>query len=67
MSDEELGLDTFIEKGDTGQFITISKDIAGQERKMQLEDTPFFAQPAVICRGTNCWRSHDGTKVVKFS
>ena len=67
MSDEELGLDTFIKKGATGPFITIHKDVAGKKRKVQLEDAPFFTQPAVVCRGTNCWRSRDGANVVKFS
>lgn len=68
MSDNELGLDMFIEKGgDTGPFITIDKDVTGKENKMQLEDAPFFTQAAVVCRGTNCWRSHDGANVVKFS
>ena len=68
MSDNELGLDMFIKKeGDTGPFITIDKDVTGKENKMQLEDAPFFTQPAVVCRGTNCWRSRDGANVVKFS
>lgn len=68
MSDNELGLDMFIEEGgDTGPFITIDKDVTGKENKMQLEDAPFFTQAAVVCRGTNCWRSRDGANVVKFS
>ena len=67
MSDKELGFDTFIEKGDKGQFITIDKDAAGQERKIQLENNPFVVQPAIVCRGTNCWRTHDGANVAKFS
>ena len=68
MSDNELGLDVFIDPGgDTGPFITIDEDVTGKENQMQLEDAPFFTQAAVVCRGTNCWRSRDGANVVKFS
>ena len=36
MSDEELGLDTFIKQDDGNQFITVMKDITGKERRLQL-------------------------------
>ena len=46
MSDEELGLDTFVERDREDRFITITEDVTRQERRLQLD-----------CRGTNCYRS----------
>ena len=69
MDDEELGLDTFTELDDKGRFITISKDATGKEKenRMQLDETPFVKQRAIVCRGTTCFRSSDQANVVKFS
>ena len=41
MSDEELGLDTFIERDDGDQFITVVEDVTGKERRLQLEPVPI--------------------------
>ncbi len=72
MSDEELGLDTFIERDDGDQFITIMEDATGKERRLQLESVPIAYQRAIVCRGTSCFRartlnSKDLRYVVKFS
>ena len=34
MSDEELGLDTFIEQDDGDRFITVVEDAMGKERRL---------------------------------
>jgi len=72
MSDEELGLDTFIERDDGDQFITVVEDVTGKERRLQLEPVPIAYQRAIVCRGTSCFRaktpsSEDLRYVVKFS
>lgn len=67
MSDEELGLDTFVERIGGDRFITIMEDATAKETKLQLEQNPFVIQRVIVCRGTNCHRSKDLEKVVKFS
>lgn len=72
MSDEELGLDTFIQRDDGDQFITVVEDMTGKERRLQLEPVPIAHQRAIVCRGTSCFRartpsSEDLRYVVKFS
>ncbi|KAL8673853.1 MAG: hypothetical protein Q9168_001718 [Polycauliona sp. 1 TL-2023] len=72
MSDEELGLDTFIQRDDGNQFITVVEDATGKERRLQLEPDPIAYQRAIACRGTSCFRartlsSEDLRYVVKFS
>ena len=37
MSNEELGLDTFMEQDGEDQFITITEDATGKERRLQLK------------------------------
>ncbi|KAI4203343.1 MAG: hypothetical protein LQ346_001814 [Caloplaca aetnensis] len=72
MSDDELGLDTFIQRDDGDQFITVVEDATGKERRLQLEPDPIASQRAIVCRGTSCFRartpsSEDLRYVVKFS
>ena len=72
MSDEELGLDTFIERDDGDQFITVVEDATGKERRLQLEPIPIARQRAIVCRGTSCFRawtpsSENLQYVAKFS
>lgn len=72
MSDEELGLDTFIERDDGDRFITVMEDATGKERRLQLEPFPIAHQRAIVCRGTSCFRaktsgSKDFQYVAKFS
>ncbi|KAL2043513.1 hypothetical protein N7G274_003820 [Stereocaulon virgatum] len=72
MSDEELGLDTFIERKDGDQFITVVEDATGKERRLQLDSAPIAYQRAIVCRGTSCFRakipsSKNFQYVAKFS
>lgn len=67
MSDKELGLDTFIERVDGKQFVTVTEDGQGKRRRLQLEARPIAVQAAIVCRGTCCYRTADGKRVVKFS
>ncbi|KAL8788263.1 MAG: hypothetical protein Q9213_001783 [Squamulea squamosa] len=72
MSDEELGLDTFIQRDDGDQFITVVEDVTGEERRLQLEPDPIAYQRAIVCRGTSCFRARTPSSenlryVVKFS
>ena len=67
MSDEELGLDTFIEQNGDDRFIGITDDATGKKKRLQLERDPFVKQRAIVCRGTNCYRTSDQASVVKFS
>ena len=72
MSDEELGLDTFVERDGEDRFITITEDDTKKERRLQLESGLIAYQRAIVCRGTSCFRasipsSQDPRYVVKFS
>ena len=52
MSDEELGLDKFVEGDGENQFIAITEDVGGKERRLQLEPVPVAYQRAIVCRGS---------------
>jgi hypothetical protein len=72
MSDEELGLDTFMNLNEKYSSITIIEDMTGKERRLQLKVDPIAYQRAIVCRGTSCFRartlgSKDLQYVVKFS
>ncbi|MCJ1387127.1 hypothetical protein MMC17_010256 [Xylographa soralifera] len=67
MSDEELGLDTFVERNRGDLFITITEDATGKEKRLQLERDPIAIQRAIVCRGTSCYRTEDSENVAKFS
>ena len=67
MNDEELGLDTFIERADGKQFVTVTEEGQRKRRRLQLEARPIAVQAAIVCRGTCCYRTADSKRVVKFS
>ena len=67
MSDEELGLDTFIEREGKKEFVTVFDKVSGEHRRLQLETRPIARQAAVVGRGTSCYRTIDHKNVVKFS
>ena len=67
MSDEELGLDTYIEQDGTDRVITIRADAPRRGNRLRLEMLPFVKQRAIVCRGTTCFRTSDQEKVLKFS
>lgn len=73
MSDDELGLNTFI-KGDekVGRWIMFKGDGNTEEERLDLEDQPIAFQRAIVCRGTTCYRakrqgSSQWNFVIKFS
>ena len=66
MSDEELGLNTFIKRDKCGNHII------SHGSKIYLEDTPIASQNGIVCRGTTCYRGKresttEWEYVVKFS
>ena len=67
MSDEELGLDTFIEREGTKEFVTIVDENTGKQVRLQLENHPIARQGAIVGRGTSCYRTVDQKRVIKFS
>jgi hypothetical protein len=67
MNDDELGLNTFIEHDGDDNFVIIQEDTTGKDTKIQLEQQPMVIHRAIVCRGTTCYRSKDGKKVVKLS
>ena len=67
MSDEELGLDTFVERDGGDLFITITEDATRDEKRLQLVSDPLVVQRAIICRGTNCYRTKDSKSVARFA
>jgi Fungal protein kinase len=67
MSDDELGLDSFIKQDGQDNVITIQEDTTGKDTKIQLEHQPMVIHRAIVCRGTTCYRSKDRKKVVKLS
>ncbi|KAI9781456.1 MAG: hypothetical protein M1816_002377 [Peltula sp. TS41687] len=67
MKDEELGLDTFVEQDGGTRFINIAEDASSSKTRLQLKRDPIVLQQAIVCRGTNSYRSKDRKHVVKFS
>ena len=67
MSDEELGLDTSIEREGSKEFVTVADEASGEDRRLQLESWPIARQSAIVGRGTSCYRTVDSKSVVKFS
>ncbi|KAL9121789.1 MAG: hypothetical protein Q9187_001654 [Circinaria calcarea] len=67
MNNEELGLDTFIERNEGNRFISIPEDVSGKDKGIHLEQKPIVIQRSIVCRGTSCHRSTDLKYVVKFS
>ncbi|KAI9710009.1 MAG: hypothetical protein M1828_002338 [Chrysothrix sp. TS-e1954] len=66
MDDDELGLDTFIEREGLRQFVTLKNEDSGKEERLELKTPPIAIQRAIVCRATCCYRT-DKNRVVKFS
>ncbi|EDN05674.1 predicted protein [Histoplasma mississippiense (nom. inval.)] len=69
MSDEELGLDTFITRDEGGnKSITVKGPGISEEKVLRLGEMLSF-QRAIVCRGTTCFLANDGQVegVAKFS
>ena len=72
MSDEELGMDTYIKEDEIGKHIVIKGVDETEEEKLYLDDKPIAFQRAIICRGSICYRakrrhSKSWEFLVKFS
>ena len=58
MSDEELGIDTFIKRKDDGLSVALpTGSPRGKKRKFELDPDPIASQRAIVCRGTSCYLS----------
>lgn len=72
MNEEELGLDTFMERDVDGCFVTLDRNGAESPTKMLLEPRLVTHRRAIVCRGTSCFltnapRSKGHDCVTKFS
>ena len=67
MSDEELGLNTFVEREEQKRYVTVTDNATCKRLRLELEPDPIFVQNAIVCRGTSCYLTKDKTQVVKFS
>ncbi|KAI9770965.1 MAG: hypothetical protein M1840_002669 [Geoglossum simile] len=72
MSNEELGLNTYIKEDMHGGYIMFKAEGKAEEEKLRLEEEPIALQHTIVCRGTTCYRARRvGAKnwefVVKFS
>jgi hypothetical protein len=71
MNDDELGLDTFIQREGDSNFIEIEGDGCKMQR-LQLHSVPLTHRRAIVSRATSCFLakqpdSKDYDNVVKFS
>lgn len=64
MSDDAMGLDTFIQREKGYRYATL-EDANGNETRVRLEEL-LVRQSAIVCRGTTCYRTRNG-HVAKFS
>jgi hypothetical protein len=67
MTDEDLGLGTFVQRDGQHTSITITDVASGKDQQLKLEASPFTTQRSIVSRGTTCYRTADGNQVVKFS
>jgi hypothetical protein len=51
MSDEELGLNTYIKEDKHGKYIMFKADGKTKEERLCLEDELIALQYAIVCRG----------------
>lgn len=58
ISDEELGMDTFIEREGQRWFVTVT-DVTGKEQRLELEKFSIAIQRAIACRGTCCYHGSE--------
>ncbi|KAI9765252.1 MAG: hypothetical protein M1839_005599 [Geoglossum umbratile] len=57
MSNEELGLNTYIKEDEHGKDIMFKVEGKTKEEKLYLEDEPIALQHAIVCSGTTCYRA----------
>ncbi|KAF1997507.1 hypothetical protein P154DRAFT_524707 [Amniculicola lignicola CBS 123094] len=71
MGGGELGVNTYIQEDENGNYIVLQEEGKEKER-LYLEDKPIAFQRAIVCRGTACYRakkreSERWEYVVKFA
>lgn len=67
MTDEDLGLDTFMKRDGQHPSVAVADATTGEDVTLKLEASPFIIQRAIVSRGTLCYRTADQQHVVKFS
>ncbi|OJD13000.1 hypothetical protein AJ78_06493 [Emergomyces pasteurianus Ep9510] len=70
MSDDELGLDTFMTRSGGGNNMITVERAGGGETTVRLDPNPLSVQYAIVCRGTACFlaEADEGVQAVaKFS
>lgn len=66
MSDEELGMDTFVERQSKRKWVTFT-DANCLGQRLEIESQPIAVQPAIASRATCYYRTVDRKSVVKFA
>ncbi len=66
MSNEELGLNTFVEWNEGNLFIIITEDVNEKKKRIQLEWNSMVIQWAIVCWKTSCYCSENEKHVLKF-
>lgn len=59
MEDEELGLDTFMNRDGQSPTVAIGDATIGKDVTLNLEASPFIIQRAIVSWGTFCYRTTD--------
>ncbi|CAD6503681.1 BgTH12-03340 [Blumeria graminis f. sp. triticale] len=67
MSDQELGIDSSIQKVNGRSFVSIYDEKHKETRKFVINPKPFFMVGTIVTRGTTCFETLDKSKVVKYS
>lgn len=72
MSDEELGINTFIKNDEQGKYIMLKGDDRADVERIYLQDQPIAFAPDLVCNGTTAYRakgvdSKEWEFVVKFT
>ncbi|CAD6503685.1 BgTH12-03344 [Blumeria graminis f. sp. triticale] len=67
MSDQELGIDSSIQKVNGRSSVSIYDEKQKETRKFIINPKPFFMVGTIVTRGTTCFETSDKSKVVKYS
>ena len=67
MNDKELGIDTFVQRDKTNDFVIVNDYETKEETRVYIEMDPIALERAIVCRGTSCFRTTDHKNIVKFS
>ena len=59
MTNEELGLDTFMKREGQPPFVTVVDTTTGEQVTLELEASLFIIQRAIVSWGTSCFRTTD--------